>query len=621
MSDTEPKKPADAFETRATEAVAPLPVTPTLDDGNEPAVVKRTKTRVLQADEEIDVEVEEPRFPDVGDTVGNYVLEKKLGEGAHGSVFLAHRAELAEQRVALKIIPCTKERLGLVRQELVTLATVVHPNIVQLSDHGVADNYAWFTMPFYDGIPLDSRLNELFAKGEALSVEQAYEIFAPLAGALAALHAAGFRHQDIKPENIFLARFADKEHPILLDLGVAISKDNQKFLAGTREYFSPEQLGAFLHGLRIKRLEGPANLSEKMDVYGLAATLLVALVGPKHAPGARMLAPEMADLSLEEAWPLVAEAQAEREKAPIAAKALRDVRGGARQKLALAFKRWFTRDPKARPSAAEMATGLKVLLARREQAEARRRALTRALFGTLALVVLGAPAGIFFAKLQLDKVTLQQCETKVADDARSSGLVKNDLAGCQSQAQALIRDDGECKASLDKANADAKALQAQLGAKLSSCSDADRQLQALLTTCSTDRDTAQAKAKDCSASLGTCQSSLAKTSADDTKCQGDLAKSNSDGVRCTRDLDKCDVDETKCTNDLAKATSDGAKCSGDLTKCSGDLTKCNATQAKCAADLTTCQAQSTTCPGQLTTCQGSLQTCQLGLLNCRKKGF
>src|SRR5262249_52779038 len=49
-----------------------------------------------------------PPLPGVGDTVGNYVLRQKLGEGAHGSVFRAHRVGLEEQRVALKLIPCTR---------------------------------------------------------------------------------------------------------------------------------------------------------------------------------------------------------------------------------------------------------------------------------------------------------------------------------------------------------------------------------------------------------------------------------------------------------------------------------------------------------------------------------
>jgi serine/threonine protein kinase len=158
---------------------------------------RHTRTAIVDAASPSSRPPSTARLPEVGDTVGHYVLVQKLGEGAHGAVYRAHRVGLEEHRVALKIIPCTRERLPLVRQELVTLATVVHPNIVQLSDHDVQDGFAWFTMPFYEGTPLDVRLAERFRHNETLSLEEAYDIFQPLAGALAALHASGFRHQDI----------------------------------------------------------------------------------------------------------------------------------------------------------------------------------------------------------------------------------------------------------------------------------------------------------------------------------------------------------------------------------------------------------------------------------------
>ena len=75
------------------------------------------------------------------------------------------------------------------------------------------------------------------------------------------------RHQDVKPENIYLARFADQIHPVLLDLGVAVEHDSS-FVAGTVLYCSPEQVTA------LGGIAGAAQLSPKMDTYCLATTLL-----------------------------------------------------------------------------------------------------------------------------------------------------------------------------------------------------------------------------------------------------------------------------------------------------------------------------------------------------------
>src|SRR5690606_2592604 len=97
-----------------------------------------------------------------------------------------------------------------------------HPSIVQFKDHGWHESRLWFVMPWYEGESLQARIDR-----QPLSRTEARQIFEPLARALAAMHASGLRHQDVKPENIFLANI--KRHgegvsdilPVLLDLGVA----------------------------------------------------------------------------------------------------------------------------------------------------------------------------------------------------------------------------------------------------------------------------------------------------------------------------------------------------------------------------------------------------------------
>ncbi len=214
-------------------------------------------------------------LPDVGDVVGgHYKLVRLLGQGMFGKVYVAQRLDVPEHQVALKLLPRSMYAGRNVERELVMLATVGHPHVVQLKDHGTTPDYVWLTMPVYQGETLAERLEK---KG-TLSTRQAYDIFLPVARGLEALHAAGLRHQDVKPENIFLAVFGGRVHPILLDLGVAAEKD-ASFVAGTALYAAPEQV-AVLSGLPVIQ-----PLSEKMDTYGLAATLLMALAGPRQFPG------------------------------------------------------------------------------------------------------------------------------------------------------------------------------------------------------------------------------------------------------------------------------------------------------------------------------------------------
>src|SRR5262245_5114674 len=163
-------------------------------------------------------EDERDKLPKEGDIVGNhYKLVRKLGEGMFGRVYVAERTDVPEHRVALKALNRAVYAGRNVERELVMLAAATHPNIVELKDHGMTGDYVWLTMPLYNGETLADRL-----KRGPLGLREAYEIFLPIARGVAALHTRGLRHQDIKPENIYLAEFAGQLHPVVLDLGVAV---------------------------------------------------------------------------------------------------------------------------------------------------------------------------------------------------------------------------------------------------------------------------------------------------------------------------------------------------------------------------------------------------------------
>lgn len=278
-------------------------------------------------------------LPKVGDLVGSvYRLTRLLGSGMFGKVYVAQREDVPEHQVALKILPRSHYAGRNVERELVMLATVGHPHVVQLKDHGMTSEYVWLTMPVYEGETLDARLAR-----KPLNLREAYEIFTAVARGLEALHAAGLRHQDIKPENIFLAVFGGRVHPILLDLGAAAEREAQ-FVAGTALFASPEQL-AMLRG------EVDVALTEKMDTYCLGATILVSLIGEPRFPGTEANSLEELMKSLKV-----------RATRPLPDDTLLDAEGEPRELIEDALRRWLAIDPAKRPAMKALAAQLEVLL-------------------------------------------------------------------------------------------------------------------------------------------------------------------------------------------------------------------------------------------------------------------
>lgn len=279
-------------------------------------------------------------LPGVGDLVGlHYRLVRVLGEGMFGTVYVAERVDVVEHQVALKVLRRSHYVGRNVERELVMLATVGHPNVVQLKDHGMGGDYVWLTMPVYEGETLAERL-----KRGPLTLREAYDIFLPVARGLEALHAAGLRHQDVKPDNIFLAVFGGRLHPILLDLGVAAERE-ATFVAGTALFAAPEQL------LAITGLMGALPLTEKMDTYCTAASLLYSLVEKEHFPGDDAKSRDE-----------IAAAHEVRSTKPIAEDLLPELSGEPRRLIVEAFCKWLAHDPEDRPNISEFAEQLEVLL-------------------------------------------------------------------------------------------------------------------------------------------------------------------------------------------------------------------------------------------------------------------
>ena len=179
-----------------------------LDPGRVPTPARRPRPPVLEA----------------GSLIANrYEIEGLLGAGTFADVYRARDRDVTDHVVALKMLrrrSADQRSVDTALRELQLIASVFHPSVVQLKDHGWYEGHLWFVMPLYRGETLAQRLER-----KPLSRREARDIFEVLAEALAAMHRAGVRHQDIKPDNVFLASIGPDDQdaarllPVLLDLG------------------------------------------------------------------------------------------------------------------------------------------------------------------------------------------------------------------------------------------------------------------------------------------------------------------------------------------------------------------------------------------------------------------
>ena len=488
-------------------------------------------------------------LPDVGDVVGgHYKLVRLLGEGMFGKVYVAQRLDVPEHQVALKLLPRSLYAGRNVERELVMLATVGHPHVVQLKDHGTTPDYVWLTMPVYLGETLAERLEK---KG-TLTPRQAYDIFLPVARGLEALHAAGLRHQDVKPENIFLAIFGGRVHPVLLDLGVAAEKD-ASFVAGTALYGSPEQV-AVLSGLPIIQ-----PLTEKMDTYGLAATMLMALVGPKQFPGES--ATDRDEL---------AQAQDDRTKEPIGLGALPEVFGDPRDQLSACFRLWLAFLPDDRPTMKELAEQLEVLLepdAEEVRREEKRRARQERTILWFKLVL----AGMLLIGVAGAAVVFNQRETlRIAADlekAKNAGARSFDELGtCNAAHGQDTKALAECKTAREKAQSETRQqLEEVMRSGSTSQQEHAREAQRFnnrLKTCEDNATTAKRASDDQVARL------LLETARDKTALAAER-----DEARRVADAEKAEIASLHAERDTCRA---------ERTTCADEREALKAAAAKAA---------------------------------------
>jgi serine/threonine protein kinase/class 3 adenylate cyclase len=212
-----------------------------------------------------------------GQTIGGrYVLERRIGSGGMGTIWLARDCQL-QRAVAVKLMAAPANGLTAIalrqfEQEAKAIAQLHHPNVVQIHDYGVDGQVPYIVMELLEGEDLE----RLLERRGRLSPAMVAGVLKPVARALAAAHAAGIVHRDLKPANLFLARIDGEDVVKVLDFGLArkMAPSSEPVrplpgegLAGTLRYMSPEQL------------RGAPDLDHRSDLWSLAVVTYRAITG------------------------------------------------------------------------------------------------------------------------------------------------------------------------------------------------------------------------------------------------------------------------------------------------------------------------------------------------------
>jgi eukaryotic-like serine/threonine-protein kinase len=219
-----------------------------------------------------DADAEPPGALQPGRQVGPYRIEREIGRGGMGWVFLAHRADGAfEQRVALKVVRAgidDEELVGRFLQERQILAGLEHPNIARLVDGGlIADGRPFFAMEYVEGEPITASCD-----ARRLGLDRRLDLFLSVCDAVRYAHQRLVVHRDLKPSNTLVAPDGRVK---LLDFGIATllqdeagapMADRAGWRILTPDYAAPEQVRG-------------EPVTTATDVYALGVLLYELLAG------------------------------------------------------------------------------------------------------------------------------------------------------------------------------------------------------------------------------------------------------------------------------------------------------------------------------------------------------
>jgi serine/threonine-protein kinase len=205
---------------------------------------------------------------------GQYVLERKIGEGAMGVVYRATHAMLRRPAAIKLLLKDRASEADLVRfeREVQLTSRLVHPNTISIFDYGrTAEGVFYYVMEYLDGLDLQSLVDHYGPVEPA----RAIRILAQISGALSEAHALGLIHRDIKPANIVLTERPDESDVVkVVDFGLVKNFGGNlaesaaaDAITGTPLYMAPEAITQ------------PDAIDGRSDLYAVGAVAYFLLTG------------------------------------------------------------------------------------------------------------------------------------------------------------------------------------------------------------------------------------------------------------------------------------------------------------------------------------------------------
>ena len=209
-------------------------------------------------------------------TFDKYRLQKKLGAGGMGTVWLAHQSDI-KRKVAIKLIRADRASAVATRRfarEKQALASMSHINVAQVYDTGTTeDNRQYIAMEFVDGVSIVD-----YCRNHHSSLSVRLELFLQLCSAIQHAHQLGLLHRDIKPDNILVTEANGKPLVKVIDFGLVRPSDTwdpqitePDMIVGSPLWMSPEQAGGARGAESNDESQKP--LDTRTDVFSLGVIL------------------------------------------------------------------------------------------------------------------------------------------------------------------------------------------------------------------------------------------------------------------------------------------------------------------------------------------------------------
>ena len=201
--------------------------------------------------------------PGVFGETGNFLLERELGRGGMGGVYMG-RDKMLDRPVAVKVMlkeyGADAEFVEKFKREAQAAAKLIHPNIAQIYSYGIADGMPYIAMELVAGGSLDKLMQN---SGSSIDIPRVMKICEQVAQALRCAADQGLVHGDVKPENVLLDANGNAK---LVDFGLAAMQKDTDEIWGTPYYIAPE---------KVKK----EPIDYRADMYSLGGTIYHALTG------------------------------------------------------------------------------------------------------------------------------------------------------------------------------------------------------------------------------------------------------------------------------------------------------------------------------------------------------